>query len=934
MSVDGQAIVHDDVVGRDAELAALFTFLDPVREGAAAFLLEGEAGIGKTTIWRRGLNEATARGYRVLSCTPAETETQFGFAGLRDVLDGVADEAGATLPEPQRRALAVALLHEEPGTRPPADAAIAAGLLGALRALAGGVPLLVAIDDVQWLDPSSEAALRFAIRRLRDEPVSVLLSMRAESGRPAPLDLERSLPAERVARIRLGPLSMGAAHHLLRKELGVSFARPLLTRLHETSGGNPFFILELARALARVGGHPDPGEPLPVPITLHEVVRSRIASLPATAHEPLLAAAALSAPTLALVREATAAEGAAHLSAVIEAEILTVRDGRIRFTHPLLASEIYAMADDERRRSMHGRLAAAVEDPEEHARHLALAANGPDPVTAAALDEAARHAAGRGAPAAAAELAELAAKATPPDEMRAMRARLIDAAAYHHTAGQNGRARAILGPLVDQAEPGRERAKALFLHGRTEMMLERSEGLCEQALAEAAGDSALSATICHWLGLLSIVRGDLIRGRERAGDAVSAAEVSDDAAAIISALSLVLLVDMLAGRGVPRAPMRQALDLEQEAGGAPLYYSPSLVDALNLMHLDHVELSRARFDDVLARAVDLGDEEILSAVCFHRAQLEWRAGQWSEAHVWRARGHEATQQGDLTHREGLFFYLEAFLAAHEGRRAEAEAAAAKALSLLEPAGDVLWEIQTRTLLGFYHLSLGEAAVAVGYLEPLPERLEEMGYGEPSYCQAIPYLVEAFVELGRFDEAEPLLDGYGVRAGDLDSPLALSQAARCRALLAAAKGHGEKALSLLEAAFAHLERVPGPFERGRALLVQGAVQRRLKRRRLARESLDESLAIFEHLGAGLWAERARAELARIGGRQASGDQLTPSERRVAELAAEGRSNREIAAALSITVHTVEGALTRAYGKLAVKSRTQLAQRLGQEGASKM
>jgi DNA-binding CsgD family transcriptional regulator len=180
--------------------------------------------------------------------------------------------------------------------------------------------------------------------------------------------------------------------------------------------------------------------------------------------------------------------------------------------------------------------------------------------------------------------------------------------------------------------------------------------------------------------------------------------------------------------------------------------------------------------------------------------------------------------------------------------------------------------------------------------------------------------------GELDEARRQLAQLEERGRALDNPWALSQAARCRGLLAAAEGELEAALPHFEEALREHERMPGPFERGRTLLALGQVQRRLKRKRAAREALTEALSIFDEVATPLWAEKARADVARIGGRAPAGRELTETESRVAALVAEGKSNKEVAAELFVNVNTIETHLSKIYAKLGVRSRGELTQRL--------
>src|SRR5215210_255840 len=399
-----------DVVGREDEVAALAAFLDARMRLPGVLLLEGEAGIGKTTLWRRGVELAAERGYRPLSCRGSSSEAQLSFVALGDLLGDALQEVLPALPGPQAKGLAVALLVEEAEGSSQDQRAIALAFAGALRLLARSQPVAVAIDDVQWLDRPSAFVLEFALRRLRGEAVAFLLTRRREEGTLA-LDLERAVGEKRLALLPVGPLSLGALHRVLSDRLDVGLSRPKLRRLRELSGGNPLFALELGRAVQRGAIRLETVEPLPG--TLASVVRDRLRLLPPDTRVALRAASALADPTLELVGQAVGGGAADRLAPAVEGHVVELDREHIRFTHPLLASGIYTEASVAERRSLHRRLAELLPDSEERARHLALGAEGPDADVAAALERAAHQAHARGALPAAAELSELARQLTP-----------------------------------------------------------------------------------------------------------------------------------------------------------------------------------------------------------------------------------------------------------------------------------------------------------------------------------------------------------------------------------------------------------------------------------------------------------------------------------------------------------------------------------------
>jgi len=504
------------VVGREEELEAINSFLDARGDLPGALVLEGEAGIGKTTLWRAGLAAAGDRGYRVLACRASGAEVQLSFAALGDLLQPVLEEALPCLSVPQQRALKIALLLEEAAGQGVDRRAIGLALLNVLRSLQESRPVLVAVDDLQWLDDPSAAALEFSLRRLEAEQVGVFMTLRLETARPSPFNLAMTPPSERVVRHELRPLSLGALYHVLRSQLGMSFPRPLLHELHSASGGNPLYATEIARALQRHPQSYEPGRPLPIPQDLEQLVRDRLADLPAGTCAALLAAASLSTPSVELV------SGRGDLSPAVEAGIVRIENGRVVYMHPLFASGVYALASPEERGAMHRALAGLIEDPEGRARHVALAVDAAVSQAAEALDAAARLAYARGAPGAAAELLEHALRLTPEDEQESVRLhRTIEAATAHFEAGSTSRALELLEELGRTVSPGPLRAEVLWRLGTVRGELGSAQvavDLYEQALEEAADEPLLrpgsTATWPGWPSSSETCPGDAATGTQ------------------------------------------------------------------------------------------------------------------------------------------------------------------------------------------------------------------------------------------------------------------------------------------------------------------------------------------------------------------------------------------------------------------------------------
>lgn len=915
-----------EIVGRDEELAVLSAFLHAESE-AVALLLEGEAGVGKTIIWRAGVTMALERSHRVLACQPIGAETRLSYAALGDLLREVLPTALPELPAPQRRALAAAMLLEDAGEVPPDQRTIALAVLGVLRVLARSGPVLVAVDDVQWLDAASAAALQYAVRRLEGERIKLLVALRSVHRQALPLRLDQALPPERLVRLRPGPLPVGALHRLLHLRLGMTLPRPALLRLHQASGGNPFYALELARALQQRGRGIERGQPLPVPATLDEVVGDRLAGLPAGVREMLLVVALLARPTVAAVAAGTAAgdRALADVEAAVTAGIVAPEGEEVRFTHPLLASGIVARATPARCRQVHRRLAGVVAGVEERARHLALGAEGPDVRAAAMLDTAARGALARGAPGGAAELGELAARLTPPGRVDDHRRRRFRAAGYHLTSGEVARARQLLGELIAELPWGGERADALLLLARaTYDDFERAVALCEQAVQEAGSDDLRAGQAHFLLGDCWAIRGEITRALVHLRTARKLLEPTSDPGLLVTVLSSLAALEDWAGQATPGL-LERALALAETVEARPVYEGPIVTLGRRRMYEDRPGEARAHLHAALDTATACGDEDSRVGVLLHLTELECRAGNWARAAQHAAECLELSEQ-ILLHQHHAALYAKALVEAHLGRVEGAREAAQQGLALAEASHDEIFRIQNLSVLGFLELSLGNTAEAAQLLRPLPARLSALGWREPTVYPVWPNAIEALVTTGELDQARDYLAEFEERAHAYGRPWGLATAARCRGLLHAAGGDLPAALAAFQRALAAHEWVPGPFERGRTLLALGVTRRRAKQKRDARASLQQALTVFEQLGASLWAATARAELGRIGGRAAAGPKLTPTEQRVATLVAEGQTNKEVAAALFVTVHTVEANLSRIYRKLGVRSRAELAHRL--------
>ncbi len=380
-----------EVVGRDAELASIRDFVASVPDGAAALVLEGEAGMGKTTLWSAGLEAASDASLRVLRARPSESETTLSFSGVGDLLDPVLEQALACLPEAQRRALSRALVLDEDEGPAPDPHAVGVAVLGVLRALSADEPLVVAIDDVQWLDEASSGALAYAGRRLEAECVGLLLARRTGLDSTLLPELRRSLPADRCAALDVGPVDVSALHQIVQGHLDVVLPRPLLAEVHQAAGGNPFYALEIVRMFRRSGVSIEAGHPLPVPETLHELVHGRLLALPDESRDFLLAAAAHAHPTISITEDASGV-GRTSVSRRRGRGIVQV-DGDTDPLHaPAARGRRVRDGRPARRRAIHAGSPSSSTTPRRAPGSSPPSVEQPDEDVAETLEEAARHA--------------------------------------------------------------------------------------------------------------------------------------------------------------------------------------------------------------------------------------------------------------------------------------------------------------------------------------------------------------------------------------------------------------------------------------------------------------------------------------------------------------------------------------------------------------
>jgi len=920
----GSAI--EALFGREQEIRQLEAMLDAASAGPVWLLLVGAGGIGKTALIRQVAAAAAARGFHVLRAQPAEAESGFAFAALGDLLATVPPAVVDELPAPLRRALDVALLRATaaPGAVDPRAVAMAA--LACVERLAVSAPVLIAIDDAQWLDRSSAEALAFIARRVGTLSVAILAATRSIAD-DIPLGLDRLPDPHRLDVVRPGALSLAGVQRTIRDRLGVTFARPVLARIERDSGGNPFYALQIAEALASTGVAPRAGEALPVPDTLERLVMRRVERAELRVRSVVEVLAVLGPALPGDVVELLAdPDGAAALDAAWRSGLVEADGDRLTLAHPLIASVTASAMSASQRRDLHRAAAAIVRDPEARAGHLAAATTGPDEAVATALDQAAEHAARRGAIDGAVDYAALACSATDPGNEDGLTERRFRLGTWQHAAGDPVAAERTLRAVVDTAPAGHARARALMALcwiAQDTAGYERATELGEAALREVPDDTALVARIHADVSRLCDFDTARKLAHADAAMAILASQPDPEPELVTRACLALADARFFIGRGL-------SLDLVERARAAESADRPGRASTgLTDRFLTWVLGPAGELDEAYRRRLAFYHAATVEAPSnLHRA-LGWLVRCEIDRGDWAAAEHHAREHLDTVDWAGGLaraWPLSGLAIVHAltGRVDEARAEVAEAYALTIDANDIYLTMEALRAQAWVDAALGDSAAIIRSLALVDAYSERIGPLEPALVLHHADLVEALVSTGDLDAAGVVLDRLRERAAGASIPWAVASAARAGGWLRAARGDTEGALEELDRSVELCTtRVGMPFDLGRALLARGIVLRRADRRRLAVESLQAAIAIFGRLGASPWLARANAEAARVPVRRGRGEGLTPTEARVAELAATGASNREIAATLFIEVKTVEANLTRIYGKLGVRSRAGLA-----------
>ena len=896
--------------GRERERVVLDGLLDGRRGGV--LVIHGEAGVGKTALLDYALE--AGREFVVARTSGVEAEMEFPFAAVQQLCSpflGLLDR----LPQPQHEALGVAFGLSTGSAPDPFLVGLA--VLSLLSEAAEERPLLAVVDDAQWLDHASARVLAFVARRLLAERVALLFATRQVD------DALRGLPE-----LLISPLRHRDARALLESVLPARLDEAVLERIVVETRGNPLALLELPRGLSPTelaGGFGLPAA-LPLSASIEASFTRRLAGLPGDARRLLLVAAADPIGDPALVWRAADRLGIPESAAdVLESEDLVVLSPQVVFRHPLVRSAVYRAAAGNERREIHRALAEATDrelEPDHHAWHRAQSAAKPDEDVAVELEDSAARAQARGGFAAAAAFLERAAALTPEESRRSGRA-LAAARAKVQAGALDDASR-----LVATAEAGvlseLEQARAALLRGQIAFLATRSGDaaalLLEAAVRLREVDPGLARETYLEALTAAIFAGPLAgpgAGPREIAEAASAAPRAQEPRGPDLLLDgLVALLSDSYGAAVPI--LRQASRaIEDEASQTEQlrWMWGATVSTLHLWDDEGWE----RLSDLHLRLVRetgaLGD---LAVALSHRGQMHVFAGELALA----ASLQEALKEATELTGSPLAPYDTVGLVAMRGREADErqlfDAARAEVIRRGEGAGLSFIDWAESVLyngLGRYAEALAAAGRVVDHTELVSENW------------AMPELIEAAVRVGALELAAETDRRLTERSRASGTDWALGIAARSHALLVG----GDHADDLYAEAIERLARTRVAVDLARAHLLYGEWLRRQRRRLDARNELRTAHEMFTRFGMQAFAERARVELGATGERARERtvetlDQLTPQESQVARLAAQGNTNREIAAQLFISPNTVEYHLHKAFRKLDVKSRTQLAKRL--------
>jgi DNA-binding CsgD family transcriptional regulator len=708
---------------------------------------------------------------------------------------------------------------------------------------------------------------------------------------------------------------------VLAARLDLSVSRQLLRRIVEVTLGNPLFVLELGHTLIQMGV-PEIGEDMPVPGGVEEILGTRVASLTPPLRRLLIAVALTANPRTA---ELAALEGSKALDDAVDAGLLVVVRDRVRASHPLIAAAAKSNAPRAQVRALHVALAKVLSDPELRAMHMALAADRPQADLADTVAQAASRATARGAREQALALAEHALRLTPPDA--AVRSeRVLRLAGYLETAGEMQRMTDLLTAELEHVPAGLPRARAWLMlsEGTGPRSLEDIQSYRAYALAECPEDPGLRAVV-----LAKRACNDAASAVMRIGEAETCAlEAVSHARRAGSAVERTALYALAWARAMAGRPVDDLCEAARTADDSAAYIaaSPERVAGQRLVWRGEIDLARATLTHFLALADERGERESYALQRLHMCELSLRVGDFDDAQALLDEWAESSDRALMFRPK--YERCRALLAAGRGAVDEARRWGEVALERSVSTGSRWDGLETLRALGIAALLEHKPDLAVASLREVWDHTEREGVQDPGVFPVAPELIEALAELGELEPARSVSARLRELAEREDHPWGRLTADRCDGLTAlAGERYDPAAADTLERAAVGYAQRGLRLDAARALLSLGRAQRRLKQWGGARRSLEQAAALFEQMAAPGWAAQAQSQIARVGARRpkASGE-LTATERRTAELAASGLSNKEIAEQLVVTVHTVEVHLSRAYAKLGIRSRGQLSGRL--------
>ncbi|MEU4690429.1 AAA family ATPase [Actinoplanes sp. NPDC023714] len=883
------------MIGRDRYRERVSALLDAAEHGrGGALVVRGSAGVGKTTLLEDGRETALRRGFTVLSCAGIQSETRLGLAGLHQLLRVAVDRATA-LPDRQRDALlSVFGIGAE---QSPDRLLVSIAVLGLVEELAREKPILITGDDLQWLDDQTAAILGFVARRITNSRIAMLLTVRDGDGdTAAPQDLpDLVLPV-------LTDRDAAALLDDVRPELD----REMRARVLREADGNPLALVELSRGVLERGTHPA-GERLPLPVRMERVFAAQVSTLPAPARDLLLLAAVSTSPALGELERAGAVLQAplTALTAAEEAGLVFTAGGELRFRHPLVRSAIYGAAPPSRRIAAHRALAATL-DGERSTWHRAAATTGPDEDLATALDDAAAKAFDRGDLSGHMRLLERAADFTADPAVAgrrlanacysAQRAGLTDAALRlaARTARTTDDPLALTTVAVARDALART---AVPVNPDPLYFLETSGRVRPADVLEAASMVWMAST---WFVAAGAHRTDTAAAIEQAAEQLGLPEDTLRLAAIRAN------IDPARFRASSRPVLRGALAYRTRL---PVQHCIGVGMAAQPLH--DWETSLSCYLTALETQQRHGAVVDIASCLSTLGRLQVIRGLLAEGLADAERGHRlATDLGQpvmVAYSAGVIAHVHAWY----GDAAAAGAALADARRLSPPEREDMRMLQEWSA-GVLALGEGRDFDAYVSLSSAVDAHRDFG------LLAIADLVEAACRVGAADRVIARVDRAEQHSDALDAPLLRHLVNRARALL------GDDPEQRFRAALADDGY---PLQTARTRLAYGEWLRRRRRTGPARDELAAAAAVFDRVGARPWARRARTELRACGvpvpaeapAAAAAAARLTAQELQIAELAAKGLSNKEIADHLFLSHRTVGSHLYRIYPKLGISGR---------------